>query len=133
MVMTLKIIKLLPVIALLPVILFAGCHPSPDGAIISKEILIVDTGKTVNTETDASNLVTANLDAISGADLARISGPITKNTLVNVTASKQEGSQFLVNIEYTYEGSKVPGDNGKVAVTVTGEGKIYGAVRLQPN
>ncbi len=131
--MAMKIIKLLPVIALLPIILFTGCHTPPNGVNMSQEILIVDTGKTVNTETDASNLVTANLDAINGADLARISGPISKNTLVNIVASKQEGSQFLVNIEYTYEGSKVPGDNGKVAVTVTGVGKIYGAVRLQPN
>jgi hypothetical protein len=130
---TRNIIRLLTIISLMSTIMLAGCFRPPNGVGTSKEILIKDTGYPVNTEAEASNLVIANLDIISGADLVRIDGPIDSKTLVNVTASKMEGNQFLVNIEYTYKESKTPGDNGKVAVTVTGEGKIYGIVRLQPN
>ena len=113
--------------------LFTACRSTPNSVTSAKEVLIKDTGKTVANESDADNLVRDNLDFINAVDLLRVSGPINNNTLINTVVTKQEDNRFQVNIEYFYERAQASGQTAKMTVTVTGDGKIYGEVRLQPD
>lgn len=115
-------------IALLLMIGIPGCV-YPSGVIEEEEILIMDTEQRVNTEDDAANLAMTNLATISEAELARIPGEINEATLLQINAWKIErngASAFLVSMEYVNPDSMAEGDNGKVVITVTGDGKIYG-------
>lgn len=133
-----NIIRLPPPAVILSIVFLAttlliGCNPNPpSGVNLEKQILIIDTGKTVTSESEAASLVQNNLGVISEAKLIRIAGEINKDTLININAEKfNEGEDFSVHIEYRHPQSKMEGDTGKVVVTVTGKGKIFGMTSAQ--
>jgi len=114
-------------IVLLGTILLSGCPPNPlSGVIPEKQTLVADTGKAVTGEAEAVQLVRENLSAISAADLIRISGEIDQDTLLGITARREEGGDFQAHIEYTYKESSGAGDTGKLVIIVTPGGKIFG-------
>lgn len=97
------------------------------GALREKEILIIDAKQPVRNEDEAASLARAQLKAINAADLVRIQGPITETTLQNIQAQdfkRNNEEAFLVHIEYS-----VGAATGKLAVTITKDGKIFGYMR----
>jgi predicted secreted protein len=110
-------------------VLPAGTPSPKSGALREKEILIIDAKQPVRNEDEAASLARAQLKAINAADLIRIQGPITETTLQKIQAQdfkRNNEEAFLVDIEYS-----VGADRGKLAVTITKDGKIFGYMRDQ--
>ncbi len=95
-----------------------------NGVMMTKEILVIDTGQTVGNEEQAVKIATDHLAEISDANLLRVTGEINKTTLnkMNAQATGRNGAPaYFVNMEYS-----VGTDTGKLTVTITKDGKIYG-------